>query len=226
MVTDSICDLHLTPSPDANENLIKEGIDKNRIHFVGNVMIDTLKRLLPKAKLPIMDALKKPYALVTLHRPANVDEPGVLKMLFHAISNLPGDLQAVFPIHPRTACKLKELGIDFSNTSKLLVSGPLGYLEFLALQKSATVVITDSGGVQEETTFLRVPCLTMRENTERPITITQGTNTLIGMDVSRLHREVIRIVEGNRKSGEIPKFWDGNASERIAEILLKSHSAS
>lgn len=218
LVTDQISDLLFTPSQDGNENLMREGIPAERIHFVGNVMIDTLVRLLPHAKMPAI-GVEERYVLVTLHRPSNVDDPATLRAIMETLRQLSRELQIIFPIHPRTRRRIAEFDLDLRDDDRLLLTEPLGYLEFLALQQKATVVVTDSGGIQEETTYLGVPCLTVRENTERPITVTLGTNQLIGRDLARLPREVERILAGRGKPGEVPALWDGNAGERIASIL-------
>lgn len=218
LLTDQIADLLFTPSEDADCNLGREGIPRDRIHRVGNVMIDSLVRLLPEALQHEMDGLPDRYALVTLHRPSNVDESRVLKDILESLLEISLHLDVVFPVHPRTRLRIGEFGIKAANLH-LLEAMP--YVEFLALQRRAAVVITDSGGVQEETTYLKVPCLTLRENTERPVTVTMGTNILVGQDRVKLHTELAKILEGKRKVGRIPPLWDGHASERIAEIILK-----
>jgi UDP-N-acetylglucosamine 2-epimerase (non-hydrolysing) len=156
---------------------------------------------------------------VTLHRPSNVDEPATLQTLVDALGKLGNTLPLVFPVHPRTRRQLNELGTK--SDKDLTLIGPLGYVEFLALQKHAAFVVTDSGGVQEETTFLQVPCLTIRPNTERPITLSQGSNTLVGGDLSRLQEEAQRAFDGRGKTGRVPQLWDGHAAERIAEVILR-----
>lgn len=223
LLTDQIAELLFTPSRDGNENLLREGIDSAKIHLVGNVMIDTLIRLLPQAKKPEIAQLADRYVLVTLHRPSNVDEPAMLRTIIESLCQMARDVQVVFPVHPRTRQRMADLNL---NTDNLRLLDPLGYLEFLALQKHAAAVVTDSGGIQEETTFLGVPCLTLRENTERPVTSDVGTNVLIGRDMARLRSEIVRILEGKGKRGRIPPLWDGKASERIAEILAKKSPRS
>jgi UDP-N-acetylglucosamine 2-epimerase (non-hydrolysing) len=224
LLTDRISDILFTPSRDADENLGREGVDPTAIRLVGNVMIDTLIRLLPKAQAQWKDNAilggwnGKSYALVTLHRPSNVDDPKVLNEIVNALQRISLRLPVIFPIHPRTRTRLKDLG--YANTSaNLAFLDPLPYLDFLALQTRARVVITDSGGIQEETTYMGIPCLTVRENTERPITVSMGTNTLVGQDMTVLVREVSRIVDGNAKKGTIPPLWDGRAGTRIAEYI-------
>lgn len=220
MLTDSISDLFFTTSPDGDELLKKAGISENVIHYVGNGMIDTLVRLLPEATKPIIGDVEpdeeKGFALVTLHRPSNVDDAGTLARIMDVLRKLSDSMQVIFPIHPRTAARIKELGLDAAGIN---LSGPLGYLEFLWLQQNAKMVLTDSGGVQEETTYLKVPCLTLRENTERPVTITEGSNVLIGSDFDLLDSEISNILSGNFKQGQIPEKWDGSAGIRTAEIL-------
>jgi UDP-N-acetylglucosamine 2-epimerase (non-hydrolysing) len=219
LVTDQLSDVLLTPSADADENLLREGIKPERIHRVGNVMIDTLVRLLPQASPPEGLQLAQSYALVTLHRPSNVDDPRNLQKLVAALCELSSILQVVFPVHPRTRQRMQSLSLEMPKPGSLFLIEPLGYLGFLALQRDAAVVITDSGGVQEETTFLGVPCLTVRNNTERPVTVSMGTNTLVGNDAQRLLEEARRIVAGQAKRGTIPPLWDGHAAERVAKAL-------
>ena len=224
LLTDRLATLLLTPSADADANLLAEGVPPEWIMCVGNVMIDTLVRLLPLTDdAPLIDTLAlrnghgpRPFALVTLHRPSNVDDPRSLRNLITALGTVAEDMPVVFPMHPRTRARMAESGID---ADRLKILEPLGYLEFLGLQRRAAVVITDSGGIQEETTFLGVPCLTMRENTERPVTITTGTNQLIGRDMDRLVAEARRVLNGTQKPGGIPPLWDGRAAERIADCI-------
>ena len=224
LLTDRLATLLLTPSEDADANLLAEGVPAEWIKCVGNVMIDTLVRLLPLTDTaPLLDTLAlrngdgaKPFALVTLHRPSNVDEPQSLRSLISALRTVAEDMPVVFPMHPRTRARMAQANID---ADRLRILEPLGYLEFLGLQRRAAVVITDSGGIQEETTYLGVPCLTMRENTERPVTITTGTNQLIGRDMDRLVAESRRVLAGEQKRGGIPPLWDGRTSERIADSI-------
>jgi len=219
LMTDQTADLLFTPSPDGDANLLREGIAPDAIHHVGNVMIDTLVRLLPQTQLPQVEALATRYALVTLHRPSNVDDEAMLRRLMATLQEVSDELQVVFPIHPRTRARLQAFDLAVADNEGFLLLDPLGYLEFLALQRQAAFVITDSGGVQEESTYLRVPCLTVRENTERPITVEVGTNVLVGQDMGRLRAEVDRIVAGTFKTGRIPPLWDGRAGERIADVI-------
>jgi UDP-N-acetylglucosamine 2-epimerase (non-hydrolysing) len=216
--------LLFTPSKDGDDNLLREGVAKEKIHLVGNVMIDTLVSLLPKARgegPKVKGARDGNYALVTLHRPSNVDEPQILNKIITAVDEISGDLPVIFPVHPRTRTKISEFGFQISDNGRLNLIDPFGYLDFLSLQKNAKVVITDSGGIQEETTFLGIPCLTVRKNTERPITVEMGTNIVVGQDMERLKSEVYNILDGKAKQGKIPLLWDGKASERIADIIVK-----
>ena len=218
VLTDRVADFLFTPSPDGDENLIREGADPKRIHLVGNVMIDTLVRLLPhtgKKKIA-----EKPYALVTLHRPSNVDDPAELAKILEALNEISKDIPVIFPVHPRTRQMMRELPA-LKPAPDLQLADPIGYVEFLGLQRDATLVITDSGGIQEETTYLGVPCLTVRENTERPVTVSIGTNILVGRDMDRLKAEAKKILAGNGKAGSVPPLWDGSAGKRIAEIISK-----
>jgi UDP-N-acetylglucosamine 2-epimerase (non-hydrolysing) len=216
IVTDRLSDLLFTPSTDGDDNLLREGALPEHIHRVGNVMIDSLIRLLPAARELPSAEFSKPLALVTLHRPANVDGPENLRKILDALACVSDELDFVFPVHPRTRERIRGFGLPASN---LRLLDPLPYLEFLALQSRASVVITDSGGIQEETTYLGVPCLTLRENTERPITVTMGTNTLVGADRDKLVRELKMILAGKGKKGAIPPLWDGLVGERIADVL-------
>jgi UDP-N-acetylglucosamine 2-epimerase (non-hydrolysing) len=217
LLTDQLSDLLFTPSEDADQNLVREGIPTEKIHRVGNVMIDSLIRLLPSAEKFPTNGFSERYALVTLHRPSNVDDAQNLKNILQSLIELSESLEIVFPVHPRTRQRLTDFGVDLS---RIHITEPLPYIEFLALQRRACVVITDSGGIQEETTFLQVPCITTRANTERPITVSTGTNTLVGQDMNALKNEVRRITEQRSKKGTIPPLWDGKAAERIAKILL------
>ncbi|VUZ84799.1 UDP-2,3-diacetamido-2,3-dideoxy-D-glucuronate 2-epimerase [Candidatus Methylomirabilis lanthanidiphila] len=220
LLTDSLADLLLTPSVDAHENLAREGIPSSKIRFVGNVMIDTLVRLLPRAVVPEEVNGLSHYALVTLHRPSNVDEPEMLARVLKALEEIAKEMPVIFPIHPRTRQRIEGFGLTAGNGNGIRLLNPLPYLGFLGLQRQAAVVITDSGGIQEETTFLGVPCITLRTTTERPVTVTEGTNTLIGDAPERLHPEVMAILGGRRKAGRIPPLWDGQAAKRIADILV------
>jgi UDP-N-acetylglucosamine 2-epimerase (non-hydrolysing) len=216
LVTDQLADLLFTPSEDGDVNLQKEGIAAEKIFRVGNVMIDSLVKLLPAAQLQNRNGLPERYALVTLHRPANVDDSIILKRILQSLLEVSHDLSVIFPAHPRTRKRIADFGL---HADQLQILDPLSYLEFLAMQSRATVVITDSGGIQEETTYLGVPCLTLRENTERPITVSLGTNVLVGRDPEKLRSELARILAGQAKKGTIPPLWDGHAGARIAALL-------
>jgi UDP-N-acetylglucosamine 2-epimerase (non-hydrolysing) len=223
IVTDRLSELLFTPSPDADKNLLHEGIEPSRIFMVGNVMIDTLIRLLPIAERinmpPHIKLNGRPLVLATLHRPSNVDDARRLAKILEALNDISQKAEVLFPVHPRTQQIIRSLG-QFQISPFLQLIDPLGYLEFLNLQRRAAAVITDSGGIQEETTYLGIPCLTMRENTERPVTLTMGTNLLVGQDMNLLKIEVDRALYSERKIGTIPPLWDGMAGQRIANIVL------
>ncbi|BDG03290.1 non-hydrolyzing UDP-N-acetylglucosamine 2-epimerase [Anaeromyxobacter oryzae] len=223
IVTDHLADLLLTPSADADENLAREGIGAARIARVGNLMIDTLRTHLPKARaLGVPRALGlEPggYAVVTLHRPSNVDDPDTLGRLLGALAAVARELPVVFPVHPRTRARLAGPGLAEAASALRLIE-PQGYLEFLSLTSSARLVLTDSGGLQEEATALGVPCLTLRENTERPVTVAEGTNEVVGTDPERIVRAAHRALSGAGKRGRIPALWDGRAGERAADAVL------
>ena len=216
IVTDQLADVLFTPSEDGDKNLLLEGVAPEKIHRVGNVMIDSLVRLLPAAIQCPMNGLPDRFALVTLHRPSNVDDSETLKSILESLLTVNEQLDVVFPVHPRTRTRIAQFGIGID---KLHLLEPVPYIEFLALQKRAMVVITDSGGIQEETTYLQVPCLTVRSNTERPITVTMGTNILVGQDSRKLAFELSAILEGRAKRGSVPPLWDGKAGDRIADVL-------
>ena len=220
ILTDDLSDLLFTPSEDGNQNLESEGVEPAKVHLVGNVMIDTLVRLLPKAIERLPEGTPERYALVTLHRPSNVDDVSWLRSLLQTLDEISHELPVLFPVHPRTRQRILELGLlSESKNPGLRLLDPAPYLEFLALQARATVVITDSGGIQEETTYLGIPCITVRENTERPITVSLGTNVLVGRDTEGVRREVERVLSGGAKQGTIPPLWDGNAGARIAAVI-------
>lgn len=216
VVTDRLADLLFTPSEDADANLEREGIPAEKIRRVGNVMIDSLVRLLPLAAKVPRNGFPERYAVVTLHRPSNVDDRESLKNILQCLVGISESLDVIFPVHPRTRQRIADSG---RSTGKLHLSEPLPYIEFLALQSHAVVVITDSGGIQEETTYLGVPCLTLRNNTERPVTVSVGTNVLVGQDREKLRAELTKIVAGNARKGAVPPLWDGHAGQRIAATL-------
>ena len=226
VLSDRISDILLTPSLDANKNLEKEGIDPEKIYFVGNIMIDSLVAHKEKAENSnIFHQLNmlpnEKYALVTLHRPSNVDEYEGLKMLLTSLEIIGRKIKVIFPMHPRTRKNIYELGLSsFLNTnSDVIFTEPLGYLDFLKLEMNAKFILTDSGGIQEESTYFGVPCLTLRENTERPITITEGTNHLVDLNVESIVNSAREIIEGHIKQGKIPKYWDGKTAKRIVKVL-------
>ncbi|MFJ3803568.1 non-hydrolyzing UDP-N-acetylglucosamine 2-epimerase [Streptomyces sp. NPDC090088] len=225
VATDRVSDYLLAPSPDAVDNLRAEGYREDQIHLVGNVMIDTLLANLDRARAS--DVLDRyglaggEFGLVTLHRPANVDDPEVLTGLLKALGEIAGRLPLVLPVHPRAAGRLAEIGVP----GGVRLVPPAGYLDFIALQDSARVVLTDSGGVQEETTALGVPCVTLRDNTERPVTVEQGTNVLAGRDPARITATVNAVLD-RPPAPRRPDLWDGRASDRIAEVLLTGGTAS
>ena len=227
IVTDSICDILLTPSDDGDENLLNEGVDESKIHMVGNVMIDSLLNNLDVAKnLDVLTkyGISKDYVLVTLHRPSNVDEKSVFSDIISALEELSGDVEFVFPMHPRTKKMAEKFQLygRIESISGMKITEPAGYLEFISLMSKSKLVLTDSGGLQEETTALGIPCLTIRENTERPVTITQGTNQLVGTDRERIVQSGKEALQGDGKAGQIPKFWDGKTSARIVDVLLQT----
>jgi UDP-N-acetylglucosamine 2-epimerase (non-hydrolysing) len=203
---------------------MREGIAPEKIRLVGNVMIDTLVRLLPQAQGHRLSGIPERYASVTMHRPANVDDEIFLRDLLDTLRDIGRELPIIFPVHPRTRERIVQLGLPQREDGRVRLINPLSYLEFLALEERAIVVITDSGGIQEETTFLGVPCLTIRENTERPITTTIGSNVLVGRDMARLRREIQRILSGRRLQTHVPPLWEGCAAERIANAVLHGQS--
>ncbi len=220
-LTDAISRWLFITEPEAETNLLREGIEPSRIHFVGNVMIDTLLEHLDRARsLDILSRLSlrpQGYAVLTLHRPSNVDDGEKLERLVHVLEEIHQEIPIVFPLHPRTARALRDrLG---GRKLRLRTVAPLGYLEFLRLMADARLVLTDSGGIQEETTVLGVPCLTLRENTERPVTVTHGTNRLVGSDPETLRSEVRKVLDGPNPKGSTPELWDGRAAPRIADVL-------
>jgi UDP-N-acetylglucosamine 2-epimerase (non-hydrolysing) len=226
VLTDQISEVLFTTEPSAKANLLREGIAEDKIHFVGNVMIDALLRCLEKAIPPeetlIRYGVSPPsqFGVLTLHRPANVDHPQVLARLIEALAAVSFKLPLVFPCHPRTFKAIERFGLAKRLAqAEIYVTPPLGYLEMVGLVNKAQLVLTDSGGLQEETTVLGVPCLTLRENTERPVTVTEGTNTLVGTDPERILACVEETLATGGKRGRIPELWDGRAAERIAQVI-------
>ncbi len=221
IITDSISDHLFTTSQNANDHLSNEGHEPESIHFVGNIMIDSLNSFKNKTKeKSILKSLKikpKEYILVTLHRPSNVDTPKIFKKLTTTLDSISKKTPVIFPAHPRTKEKINNLKLS----KNFHITEPLGYLEFLGLQKQAKAVITDSGGIQEETTVLQTPCITLRENTERPITITEGSNTLIKPSDKNLKKKIKRAIKDQKKINKVPEYWDGKTAQRILKIIQK-----
>lgn len=228
ILTDQLSDQLFTTERSAEANLVAEGIDRSRVHFVGNVMIDTLLHNLDRA-VPADETLKKEgaevgiesgYGLVTLHRPSNVDDSDLLKRLITVLGEISAETPLIFPMHPRTAACIDDSGLnDYLQSFNITTIPPQGYLEMLGLMRDAKVVLTDSGGIQEETTALGVPCITLRENTERPITVDQGTNTIVGTDAAKIMTSYRDVIDSGGKAGRVPELWDGRAAERIVEAI-------
>ena len=221
IVTDRLADLLLTPSRDGDENLLAEGVPRERIHFVGNIMIDTLRRHLEVAtfdrirgRFPID---QKRYAVLTLHRPSNVDHRQTFVGILAALKEIAHDMPIVFPVHPRTRVRLGQFGLDAS-LDGLVLTEPLGYIDFLSLTSNARLILTDSGGLQEESTALGIPCLTMRENTERPATISEGTNRLVGTQTANILAGYREAMTGS-KPARLPELWDGQTAGRITNVF-------
>lgn len=221
IVTDSLTDYFFTTTPLASQTLEDLGVDKNQIYLVGNVMIDTLRknesRLQPPELWKLLQLQEKKYMVMTLHRPSNVDEEEQLKALITQLAQLAKDYPIIFPVHPRTKKLLEGLNLNFDN---LHYVAPLGYLEFNYLVKNAFAVLTDSGGITEETTVMHVPCITLRDSTERPETCTIGTNVLVGNDPEKITQAFKKLFSGNWKKGEIPELWDGHAAKRIIDNIV------
>ena len=225
VVTDRLAEILLTPSPDGDENLLKEGVDPARIHRVGNIMIDSLVANLERAESSrVLDDLglaPGSFGVLTLHRPSNVDDPGTLLSIMGALHRISQRLPIVFSCHPRSAERLRasrEYG-SLADQGDVRILEPLGYLDFLGLYSQSRLVLTDSGGLQEETTFLKIPCVTIRENTERPITLTEGTNTLAGCDPARIEAAADAALNGQVDTGRIPDLWDGRTAPRIVGVF-------
>jgi UDP-N-acetylglucosamine 2-epimerase (non-hydrolysing) len=225
VLTDAISDLLFVSEPSGFENLKAEGVDEAKVHFVGNVMIDTLRFNLSKAEASTVLTdhgwSERGYVVLTLHRPSNVDDPRVFGRICDALDHIQRDVPVVFPIHPRTRNNIANLGLSgrFEAMPNVKLIEPLGYLDFLKLTSQAAAVLTDSGGIQEETTILGTPCLTLRENTERPVTITEGTNQLVGMDPARIMAAYDRIRDQSDAPPRTPEKWDGRAAERIVSVI-------
>lgn len=226
LLTDAISDYLFTPSPDADENLKKEGVPEGKIYLVGDVMVDSLLRNKEKAEtsevLSQLEMKKGNYTLLTLHRPSNVDKRGSLLKIGEALKEVSHRIPIVFPAHPRTRKNIEGFGLSrFFKDKRTLLIEPLGYLDFLKLMMDCKFVMTDSGGIQEETTVLDIPCLTLRNTTERPVTVSQGTNTLVWNDTERIVEEALKILDGKGKKGNCPELWDGKTAERIVKILVR-----
>jgi len=227
LLTDQVADLLLTPSPDGDANLRAEGIPAARIRFVGNVMIDSLRRQLERAQqstiLKTHDLGEGDYAVLTLHRPSNVDEQNAFARILDALAVIATQLPIIFPAHPRTRKMIEELGLAnrVAEIKDLRLIDPVGYLDFLRLMSGARLVLTDSGGIQEETTVLGIPCITLRENTERPITVEMGTNTIAGTDTTKIVAAATRALDNppDKSKPRVPEYWDGHTAERILDAL-------
>jgi len=226
LVTDALADLLLTPSRDADENLLKEGIAAEKIRFVGNVMIDSLFKHLERAResraLERFDLKKGEFCAMTMHRPSNVDDRATLEGILGALEVIQKRLPIIFPAHPRTRARIEEFGLGdlIARQTNLILTEPMSYLDFLQLYSNSRLVLTDSGGIQEETTALGIPCLTLRRNTERPVTVTEGTNRIVGNDPEAIKREAILALEQKAASGHVPELWDGKAAARIVDAIL------
>ncbi|HKW94410.1 MAG TPA: UDP-N-acetylglucosamine 2-epimerase (non-hydrolyzing) [Methylomirabilota bacterium] len=225
VLTDSVSDLLFTTEPAAEANLAREGVASKKIHFVGNVMIDTLFRYRERAResevLERLGLEAGRYAALTLHRPSNVDDEGTLGMLLGAIARIQTEIPVVFPVHPRTRRRLEALSSILPAMPQLRLADPMPYLDFVHLMGESRCVLTDSGGIQEETTALGIPCLTLRQNTERPITVTRGTNRIVGIEPDDIFAGWRDVAEGRWPSGELPELWDGKAAGRIVRVLLE-----
>jgi len=229
LMTDAVSDLLLVSEPSGVENLLREGHSEASVHLVGNVMIDTLRDALPRlnsdAVLQQCQVAPGQYGVVTLHRPANVDAPETLRKILEVLAEVSERLPLLFPVHPRTLGRMNEFGFTdwLKRHPQLRILAPQGYLEFLALTSNARVIVTDSGGLQEESTALGIPCLTMRPNTERPITVDEGTSTLIGSDADSLRQRFQEVLDGTYALGRCPELWDGNSAKRIAQVICNAH---
>lgn len=224
LLTDAISDYLFVTEKSGLVNLEHEGIPKNKVYFVGNVMIDSLIQHLPKAdESTVLKQYKlspSDYILITLHRPSNVDSKEFLEELMVLFESLSSKCKIIFPIHPRTKKNLREAGYESKSYKNVILTEPIGYIDFLSLTKNAKLIITDSGGIQEESTYLGVQCITVRNNTERPITVEVGTNQLVGTDLKSVEKAASEVLSGKIKKGRIPELWDGKAAERISEILV------
>ena len=229
ILTDHISDYLFTTEESGNRNLKDENISKNKIYFVGNVMIDSLLSHKERAReskiLANLKLNKNEYCAATFHRPSNVDNKNSLKKLLNLVQETAKKIKVVLPLHPRTLNSIEKFGLadEFKKIRGLIMTNPLGYLDFICLMMNSKFVITDSGGIQEETTVLQVPCITFRENTERPVTAKEGTNLAVTTDIKKIQSTIEKIMSSKASKGKIPKFWDGKAAERITDIILKSN---
>jgi UDP-N-acetylglucosamine 2-epimerase (non-hydrolysing) len=225
LLTDAISDYLFVTEKSGLDNLKNEGVDSNKVFLSGNVMIDSLIDYLPKAdKSNILEKYtldKGNYVLVTLHRPSNVDSKDYLKSLLHLLNTISELRKVIFPIHPRTKANMQKFSLDNLLSENVILTEPIGYIDFLALTKNSELIITDSGGIQEESTYLGIQCITVRDNTERPSTVEIGTNQLIGTDLVKVEKAATEILNGKKKTGAIPEFWDGHASESITKTLIE-----
>ncbi len=224
VLTDRISDLLFVTEKSGIENLRNEGVPDEKVHFVGNVMIDSVKHYIPKTESSkILDDYsleKQKYVLVTLHRPSNVDEENQLRKLFKLLNRIAEERKVIFPIHPRTRKNLEKFGLTDNVSSSIILTDPIGYIDFLTLTRNAELILTDSGGIQEESTYLGVQCITLRTSTERPVTVDVGTNQLLGTDLVLAEKTALEVLNGNIKKGRIPELWDGAAAERIVGMLF------
>ena len=227
LITDAIANILLTPSPDGDENLRNEGVSEDRIIRVGNIMIDSLFNNLERAENSTihsdLNIEKGNYGILTLHRPSNVDEKETFSGIISALEEIGRKIQLVFPLHPRTKNRAEEFGLvnRLESIPNIVLTGPAGYLDFVALMSESKLVLTDSGGLQEETTALGIPCLTLRENTERPITVTEGTNTIVGNNPKVIIDTAFEVLDNGGKAGRVPELWDGKTAARIADIIQR-----
>jgi len=225
ILTDHISDYLFVTCKEGKTNLINEGIDKKKIYFVGDIMVDTLLKSKKKIQkintFKKLNLKKKEYSLLTLHRPANVDDKKRLKILLQTFNLIQKKIKIIYPMHPRTAKQIKKFGLEkyVKQMKNFIVTPPLGYLEFISLLMNSKFLLTDSGGLQEESTTLKIPCLTLRDNTERPVTVNVGTNVIVGTNKNKIIKEINKIISGKGKKGKQPKYWDGKTAERIIKIL-------
>jgi UDP-N-acetylglucosamine 2-epimerase (non-hydrolysing) len=227
VLTDSLSDVLFVTEPSGVANLAREGVAADRIHLVGNVMIDTLLAFRARSRksdvLERIGVAEKAFGLVTLHRPSNVDDPRHLRGILEALMDIARRVPLVFPVHPRTAQQIRAAGFDPGDLSGFVLCEPQGYVDFLRLMEAARIILSDSGGIQEEACILGTPCLTLRENTERPITVEMGLNRLVGRDPEAIRREAFAVLDGGASVHRVPDLWDGRAAERIADILVNRY---